>query len=127
MTPVIRASPSPTSLRIPPIKHDDLQGLGEGSLTSPLQNLFLFNGLPGSPLPLVSSSPGRLPLRPASAPSSLPRDSQGQGGNMPLAKHNGSRDQQKEGKWPQTPGAGLADVDSPRLHLAFIGERSLLK
>lgn len=57
MTPVIRASPSPTSPRIPPIKHDDLQGLGEGALTSPLQNLFPFNGLPGSPslwsLPLL--------------------------------------------------------------------------
>lgn len=51
MTLVIRASPSPTSLYIPSIKQDDLQRHKEGPLTSPLQNLFPFNGLPSLPLP----------------------------------------------------------------------------
>lgn len=65
MTLVIRAGPSPTSLRIPSIKQLDLRRHREGPLASPLQNLFLFNGLPCLPFLLISSSPVCSPSRSA--------------------------------------------------------------
>ena len=126
MTPVIRASPSPTSPRIPPIKHDDLQGLGEGALTSPLQNLVPFNGLPGSPslwsLPLLVGCLSGLPLHPLLFQGTV---------KVKVATCHWpdtmARGSSRRRKWLQAPGAGLADVGSPRLHPAFIGERSLLQ
>lgn len=57
MTLVVRAGPSPTSLRIPSIKQLDLRRHREGTLASPLQNLSLFNELPCLPFLLISSSP----------------------------------------------------------------------
>lgn len=127
MTLVIRASPSPTSLRIPPIKQDDLQRRGEGPLASPLQNLFLFNGLPCLPLPAnLFLALSAHPLRPLPTPP--PRDSQG--GNVLLAEQNGSRDElswRKERRSPQTAGAGLAHVGFPPLPPGFYGAKTLIK
>lgn len=53
----------------PSIKQDDLPRHREGPLASPLQNLFLFNGLPCHPLRLISSSPACSPSPPRLAPS----------------------------------------------------------
>lgn len=130
MTLVIRASPSPTSLHIPSIKQDDLRRRGEGPLASPLQNLFLFNGLPSLPslysLPLLFCTPSPASLSP------LPRDSQ----CGKVAKHyrpNKTVNQrnklswQKERKRPQTEEAGLADVVFLRLPPGFYWGKKLIK
>lgn len=127
MTLVIRASPSPTSLRIPPLKHNDLQRLGEGPLASPLQNLFLFNGLPCLPFFLISSSPCRLALSCLCSLCSSEGQSVGQGGSMLLAEQNGYRDKLQERKWPPAAGAGLADVGFPRSPPGFYWGKKLIK
>lgn len=134
MTLVIRASPSPTSLPIPSIKQNDLQRHREGPLSSPLQNLFLFNGrprlpfLPGPSPPLAGwLSPPPLPLP--------PRDSQPGKVAEGYWMHKMVKEQKKlpvqvgrrRGMRLGTQGTGLAAVGGPTPPPGFYGGKKLIR
>lgn len=124
---VIRAGPSPTFLRIPSIKQDDLQRRGEGPRASPLQNLFPFNGLPCLPLPSNLFLSCLLTLLLLQGTVWVSRRQNATGHTKWIKNKRSKRSGQEGRKQPQTAGAGLADVGFPRLPPGFYWGEKLIK
>ena len=114
----------------PSIKQNELPRHREGPLASPLQNLFLFNGLPCHPLPsnLFLSCLHALPR--AAVPFSSNSVSGWQNATGPTKWLEDQRKElswQEGRKWPQTEGAGLADVGFAGLPPGFYWGKKLVK